>query len=530
MMSVTATPTRTGPWPGMPVTDMMPLMPWAIWSIEGRSAYGAVLAEAGDAAIDDARIALLHGFEIDAEALGDAGPHVLDDHVGLFGQPHQDLAALVGLQVQRDGALVAMQVLEVRTIALAHQFVGLGVARRRLDPDHVGAPVRQRAARRRRPARASVRSITLKRDSGRRRVFRVGVVAVAGRLDGLMHDDLLPLEPRLALFHERACRPSRKSSESMQAVPIALIASMSRLVGILQHLRDGDLGGLDRQRRVAGNGARDLHGRVPQFGIGQHAIDEADPQRLGGIDPHARVHDKPRPGRPDQRDQMLEAVIAIGDAELGGGNAELAVLGGDADIRQHRHLHAAAEAEAADAGDGRLRIIRQQRALRGAASWNIPPRPAALWRVFSNWLISAPETNALSPAPTMITTRTSGSSRNSTNALPSPSHISSDMALRFSGLLKVMTPTPSADALQDLAVGIGFSGVVRERLASVGFPSPMFRKSRKGPKLARAKAGRACSLVHQSLTRGCFFALTSSGAISSSIRLTNGTAAMSAIE
>ena len=27
---------RTGPWPGMPVTDMMPLMPCAIWSIEGR--------------------------------------------------------------------------------------------------------------------------------------------------------------------------------------------------------------------------------------------------------------------------------------------------------------------------------------------------------------------------------------------------------------------------------------------------------------------------------------------------------------
>jgi len=29
---------------------------------------------------------------------------------------------------------------------------------------------------------------------------------------------------------------------------------------------------------------------------------------------------------------VLEPVIAIGDAELGGGNAELAVVGGDADI------------------------------------------------------------------------------------------------------------------------------------------------------------------------------------------------------
>ena len=63
---------------------------------------------------------------------------------------------------------------------------------------------------------------------------------------------------------------------------------------------------------------------------------------------------------------MFQAVIAIGDAEFGGGNAELAVVGGDADIGQHRDLHAAAQAEAADAGDDRLRIIRQQRALRGA--------------------------------------------------------------------------------------------------------------------------------------------------------------------
>ena len=67
---------------------------------------------------------------------------------------------------------------------------------------------------------------------------------------------------------------------------------------------------------------------------GQHAIDQPDPQRFRGIDPHARIHDQPRPGRPDQRDQMLQAVIAIGDAEFGGGNAELAVVGGDADVGQ----------------------------------------------------------------------------------------------------------------------------------------------------------------------------------------------------
>src|ERR1700733_1704427 len=64
---------------------------------------------------------------------------------------------------------------------------------------------------------------------------------------------------------------------------------------------------------------------------------------------------------------MVEALIAIGDAELGGGNAELAVVGRDTDIRQHRDLHAAAKAETPDAGDGRLWIMRQQSALGVAA-------------------------------------------------------------------------------------------------------------------------------------------------------------------
>ena len=64
---------------------------------------------------------------------------------------------------------------------------------------------------------------------------------------------------------------------------------------------------------------------------------------------------------------MLEAVIAIGNAEFCGGNAELAVVGGNANIRQHCDLHAAAEAEAADAGNRRLRVARHQRTLRLAA-------------------------------------------------------------------------------------------------------------------------------------------------------------------
>ena len=154
----------------------------------------------------------------------------------------------------------------------------------------------------------------------------------------------------------------------MQAVPISLIASMSRLLSSFSTSAMVIFAALNRERRVARDRAGDLHRRVPHSVIGQHAIDEADPQRFRGIDPHARIHDQPRPGRPDQRHQMLQPVIAIGDAEFGGGNAELAVFGGDANICQHRDLHAAAEAKAADAGNGRFWIIRQQRALGGAAS------------------------------------------------------------------------------------------------------------------------------------------------------------------
>src|SRR4029077_12956982 len=55
-------------------------------------------------------------------------------------------------------------------------------------------------------------------------------------------------------------------------------------------------------------------------------------------------------------------------------------------------------------------------------------------------------TNALWPAPDRITTRTDPSSANSSRISPSPVHISSDIALRFSGWLNVISPTPSSFA------------------------------------------------------------------------------------
>src|SRR5690349_18041835 len=54
---------------------------------------------------------------------------------------------------------------------------------------------------------------------------------------------------------------------------------------------------------------------------------------------------------------------------------------------------------------------------------------SGLARFSLNSLMSAPDTNALSPAPFNTITRIAGSEMNSFSAMSSPSHISYDMAL-----------------------------------------------------------------------------------------------------
>ena len=54
---------------------------------------GPGLAEAGDAAIDDARVDLLDRLVIDAEAEFHLGAEILDDDIGLLGQLHKDRLA-----------------------------------------------------------------------------------------------------------------------------------------------------------------------------------------------------------------------------------------------------------------------------------------------------------------------------------------------------------------------------------------------------------------------------------------------------
>ena len=114
-------PARMGPRPGSPVIDIRPPRPCATWSKPGPVRVGPVLAKAGNAGVDEPRIDLAQRRVVDAETLLHVGPVVLDHHIGLGGEPAKNLDALRRLQVEPDGALVAVQVLEIRPMAGAAQ-------------------------------------------------------------------------------------------------------------------------------------------------------------------------------------------------------------------------------------------------------------------------------------------------------------------------------------------------------------------------------------------------------------------------
>jgi hypothetical protein len=65
-------------------------------------------------------------------------------------------------------------------------------------------------------------------------------------------------------------------------------------------------------------------------------------------------HDLARIGGADHIDQVLHRGGAVAEAHLRRRDAELRVVGGDAEVAQHRDVHAAAQAVAADHGDQRL--------------------------------------------------------------------------------------------------------------------------------------------------------------------------------
>src|SRR5262249_29496430 len=93
----------------------------------GALVIGAVLAEAGNAAIDDAGIDLLHALIVDAELGFHVGAEILDHHVGLGDQAVENFQTLRVLQVQRYRPLVAVQILEVGALARAAELFPAGI-------------------------------------------------------------------------------------------------------------------------------------------------------------------------------------------------------------------------------------------------------------------------------------------------------------------------------------------------------------------------------------------------------------------
>src|SRR6202011_190250 len=91
--------------------DLVDAGPVAVWP---------VLSEAADAAVHDARIDRADVVPGNAQPLLDGRPHVFDDHVGGFDQPHEGRVTLRRLQVQTNRALVAVQILKVEAVTHAH--------------------------------------------------------------------------------------------------------------------------------------------------------------------------------------------------------------------------------------------------------------------------------------------------------------------------------------------------------------------------------------------------------------------------
>ena len=109
--------------------------------VEARPAgIGSGLAEAGDRGIDDLLVDLGEVLVVDAEPALHVRPIVLDDDIRLLDELLERRDAFLALQVERDAALVAVQILKIRTQPRpAH--VALFDVFRRLDLDDIGAPI-----------------------------------------------------------------------------------------------------------------------------------------------------------------------------------------------------------------------------------------------------------------------------------------------------------------------------------------------------------------------------------------------------
>ncbi len=101
-----------------------------------------VLAPAGHPPVDQLRVAGEAGVGPDAEPFGDAGAVPLDEDVGAFDQVEDAVGAALGLEVDEDGALVAVGDV-VRRVDAERRAAGP------VDAYDIGSEVRQEHGRER---------------------------------------------------------------------------------------------------------------------------------------------------------------------------------------------------------------------------------------------------------------------------------------------------------------------------------------------------------------------------------------------
>ncbi len=124
-----------------------------------------VLTVGGKGNVYQIRIDLVKRFEIDFEALRDAGAIVFDEHVGFLGQFVEALECFRVLQVERDAFLVAIERVVVIAFAVdlrvfpSYEVSRLGV----FHLDHLGAEVGE--------VKAGVRTQEITREVDNEKVF-----------------------------------------------------------------------------------------------------------------------------------------------------------------------------------------------------------------------------------------------------------------------------------------------------------------------------------------------------------------------
>ena len=130
----------------------MPATAWPMMSVTCQPAWGPSKPKPVMLAQTRAGCPFADGIDVDPERFELAGLEGLDHDVCGLGEPAEEVAAVVLAEVERDGALVGVEVPEAQR-GLTAGVVGMegrestrGVAARRLDLDHVGAEVGEQLA------------------------------------------------------------------------------------------------------------------------------------------------------------------------------------------------------------------------------------------------------------------------------------------------------------------------------------------------------------------------------------------------